>query len=429
MNICLVEDCFFKNLYPLTKTRPSFGLRCGRFSLEERIIKSMPCRIDQLSYLLRPELEEVWKLKNNARGNVTFDLPADDSCLILNGRALFDEEILKRIVSEVDKHTPSIWITEDSWTAIYLPRNLQLTTINELIGNHVDLSKFPDQKYLGVPLITYPWDLIRYNSLMLRKDFSFTCDRLTRLRFPPLHDHVALINSDQLVIGRNSEIYPFVTIDCSRGPVMIGDNVKIESGAFIQGPAFIGDNCLVSANTKIYRNSSLGNTCKVGGEVSHSIIHGFSNKRHSGFLGNAYIGEWVNLGAGTNNSNMKNNYNKITVNIDGKEVNTGSQFIGLFMGDHSRTAIDTQFDTATFAGVGCNIFGNGIPPKRIEDFTWGGIEDIDLYDFKKFVENANRMMIRRERELDKEEENLLKALHECRTIMSKARDVQSNGKP
>lgn len=429
MNICLVEDHSFKDLYPLTKTRPVFRLRCGKYTNEERILQFYPGIIDRVSYVVRPELEEVCKSKSKAPYEISFDIPGGEPCLLFNGSVLFDEGALERILSKVDRDAATIWLTENSWAAIFLPEGLPAVDINEIIEGNVDLSLFSNQMYLDAPMINYPWDLVRHNSNMICKDFVSLDKRATRLRYPPLPEHVAVVKGENLMIGSNADIYPFVTLDCSRGPIIIGDNVTIESGAFIQGPVSIGGNCLISANTKVYRNTSLGDTCKVGGEISHSIMHGFSNKRHSGFVGNTYIGEWVNLGAGTNNSNMKNNYNKISVTRNGKEIATDSQFIGLFMGDHSRSAITTQFNTATFIGVGCNIFGNGIPPKEVGDFTWGGIENFELYDFQKFVENANRMMIRREVQLSKEEKSLLKSLHECRSIVKEREKVQSNGSP
>lgn len=429
MNICFVEDHSFKELYPLTKTRPVFGLRCGKYTIEDRILTFFPGEIEQISYIVRPEIEQVCKKKSQDPDKVSFNIPEREPCLLLNGKVLFEEATISRILSKIDEQAPAIWLCENTWAAVFLPEVETGFDIYNLIEGNIDLSIFPNQKYLDVPIINYPWDLVQHNSRMIRKDYSSLEKRLTRLKYPPLPGQVAVLRGDNLMIGSNVDIYPFVTLDCSRGPIIIGDNVTVESGAFIQGPVSIEDNCLISANTKIYRNTTLGDTCKVGGEISHSIIHGFSNKRHSGFLGNSYIGKWVNLGAGTNNSNMKNNYNKISVSRDGEEIETGSQFIGLFMGDHSRSAISTRFNTATFVGVGCNIFGNGIPPKEIPDFTWGGIESFDLYDFQKFVENANRMMIRREVQLSNEEKTLLKSLHRCRSVVREHEKVQTNGSP
>lgn len=426
MNICIVEDQNYQKLYPLTKTRPVFGLRCGRFTLEERILNIMSPHTDKIHYIMRPELEAVWKSKNKEGTEVTFGIPEAGERLILNGSILFDQSVLEKILSQAEKNKSAIWLADSTWAAVYLPPEATAVTEDELIDGKLELSMFHDQIYLKTESISYPWDLNTYNSFLIRSDYSYICEQLDRLRIPPLPSQVEIMKNENLVIGEFAEIYPFVTLDCTRGPIIIGDNVTIESGAFIQGPACIGDNCLVSANTKIYRNTTLGNTCKVGGEISHSIIHGYSNKRHDGFLGNSYIGEWVNLGAGTNNSNMKNNYNKITVSLNGEEIETGSQFVGLFMGDHSRSAIGTTFNTASFVGVGCNIFGHGFPPKQIGDFTWGGIQKSDLYDFSKFIENARRMMIRREKELSEEEITLLKSLHHCRKTNGHSKDLDES---
>lgn len=416
MKLCLVEDQGYKLLYPLTKTRPVFGLRCGKFTLEERILKNFGPQVSQVHYLMRPELKAVWKLKNQTGAEIDFDIPGQGDRLILNGRVLYDESSLRKIMSKTGRAESAIWLLEDTWGAIYLPEGHPAISEDELMDNSFDFSRFRNQVYLDLDLITYPWDLIRYNYKMIGKDFSFIKKRLNKLCYPPLPREVAFVGDKKLIIGSYADIYPFVTFDTTHGPIIIGDNVTIEPGAFIKGPVSIGDNCLVSANTKIYSNTSLGETCKVGGEISHSIIQGFSNKRHNGFLGNAYLGEWVNLGAGTNNSNLKNNYNTIAVQLNGERIDTGTQFVGLFMGDHSRSAIGATFNTATFIGVGCNIFGTGFPLKRVDDFTWGGIEDEDIYDFSKFVQNARRMMIRREVELSRAEIKLLKSIHSIRTI-------------
>lgn len=426
MKICIVEDQNYQKLYPLTKTRPVFDLKCGSFSLAERILKILSPDAETVHYIMRPELEPVWKLKNKANPRVSFGMPEKGRRLILNGRILFDQSSLEKILSKTDQNKSAIWLTDDTWAAMFVPQKYSAITAEELVNGDYDLSIFRDQTYLNTELIVHPWDLITHNSTMIRKDYAMICKRLNKLRFPPLPDNVAILKGKNLKIGKHAEIYPFVTFDGTRGPIIIGDNVTIEAGAFIQGPVSIGDNCLISANTKIYQDTTLGNTCKVGGEISHSIIHGFSNKRHSGFLGNSYLGEWVNLGAGTNNSNLKNNYNKITVSRNGEEIDTGSQFVGLFMGDHSRSAISTTFNTATFVGVGCNIFGDGFPPKHVDDFTWGGIQDSGLYDFQKFIQNARRMMIRREKELSDEEVTLLRALHHCRTTNGHNKNVISN---
>lgn len=416
MKICIAEDHNYRNLFPLTKTRPVFGLRCGRFTLEERLLSILGKEVERTHYVMRPELIPLWKSRHKSTNCIDFELPDEKNFLFLNGRVLFDEKSIQKIITKTKTGKPFLIKDGNCWIAFYLPNRIPDFSSQELIDGRIDFSEIADQEFEDYAIISYPWDLIRYNSSMINKDFIFIKKDLNRLPFPPLPENVAVLNSQNFLIGRFSDIQPFVTFNAEEGPIIIGDNVRIESGAYIKGPVSVGDNCFISSNTNVYKNTTLGNTCKVGGEISHSIIHGFTNKRHNGFLGNSYLGEWINLGAGTNNSNMKNNYNTISVRINGEIIDTNRQFIGLYMGDHSRTAIGTQINTATFAGVGCNIFGGGLTPKTIHDFSWGGIHQNKIYNFQKFVNNAHRMMIRREVEMPIEEINLLHRLHQIRML-------------
>lgn len=417
MYICLVEDQGYRNLFPLTKTRPSFGLRCGRFTIEERITKILSPYADRFYYLMRPELWPVWKDRCGENKPCSFGIPQEGNRLILNGRALMDERALNKILTFADNGESVIWLAEDTWAAVYLPAGEESFEGDVLTDNRLHVSSFKKQHYLNAPIITYTWDLTQHNAEMIQADFSYLDRRRMRLRYPPLPRFTAVIDNKKLLIGQNTEIQPFVTLDARNGPIIIGDNTTIESGTYVKGPVSIGDNCLISANTKMYDNTTIGDVCKAGGEISHTIIHAFSNKRHDGFLGNAYLGEWINMGAGTTNSNLKNNYNTIQVQVDGETIDTGSQFVGLYMGDHCRTGIGTVFNTATFVGVGCNIFGEGFPPRYIEDFTWNGISEKEMYDFDKFATSVHRMMIRREAEPSREEMQLLKSLHDSANVM------------
>lgn len=417
MNVCIVEDHGYRNLFPLTKTRPVFGLRCGKFTLEERILNILSSAADEVSYLARPEMEPVWKQRHNAMVPVSFHIPEEGDRLLLNSRVLFDEPSLNEVTSGLLDGEAALWSAEDTWAAIYLPAGYPPLAEEALIDEKTTISSIKKQHHLQANVIKYPWDLIEHNPAMIEADFTYLDKFRNRLRYPPLPRFTATLNSKNLMIGANTEVQPFVTFDGQHGPIIIGNNVKIESGAYIKGPVSIGDNCLITANAKIYENTTLGDTCKAGGEIKHSVIHGYSNKRHAGFLGHAYLGEWVNLGAGTHNSNLKNNYSTIKVRMDGNVIDTGSQFIGLFMGDHCRTAIGTMFNTATFIGVGCNIFGNGFPPKQIEDFTWGCIEKKEAYDFDKFIESVRRMMARRGAGINPEETRLLKSMYDSRNVV------------
>lgn len=417
MNVCIVEDHGYRKLFPLTKTRPVFGLRCGRFTLEERILSVLSPVTDEVSYITRPYIEPVWRLKNNAAGPASFDVPEKGHRLFLNGRVLFDEPSLDLITSKVSGGEAVLWLAEDTWAAMYLPDGFPSPAGETLANGEDNFPPINRKHHLHANVIRYPWDLIEYNPAMIEADFNYLDKSRNRLRYPPLPKFTAIINNKNLMIGANTEVQPLVTFDGQHGPIIVGDNVRIESGTYIKGPVSIGDHCLVTANTTLYENISLGNTCKAGGEIHHSILHGYTNKRHSGFLGNAYLGEWVNIGAGTYNSNLKNNYNTVKVPVDGEVIDTGNQFVGLFMGDHCCTAIGTMFNTATFVGVGCNIFGHGFPPKYLEDFTWNCTEKKEVYNFDKFIECARRMMIRREEELSVEEEQLLRSLYDSRNVV------------
>lgn len=427
MNVCIVEDQGYKNLYPLTKTRPVFGLRCGRYTIEERMLQVLGSRVECVHYIMRPELEGVWKSRNRASSCIDFSLPEHGNNLFINGRVLMDEPMLTELMHNVQQGISFVWKDGEQWIAIYLTEGMSRFSADELKSGELDLTNIKVHTFKDQAFITYPWDLIRYNSNMICKDFQFIKKQLNRLRFPPLPEEVAIIKRQNLIIGQFAEIHPFVTLDCSEGPILIGNSVKIEAGSYIKGPVSIGDDCLISANTKLYNNTTLGTTCKVGGEISHSIIHGYSNKRHCGFLGNSYLGEWINIGAGSNNSNLNNNYKTVRVQVNGKMVDTHSQFIGLYMGDHSRAAIGTRFNTATFVGVGCNVFGSGLTPHHIDDFSWGGMDKTEVHDFQKFINNAYRMMIRRERELTKPELELLYYLYKSSPVHSNEKLLIGNG--
>ncbi len=219
-------------------------------------------------------------------------------------------------------------------------------------------------------------------------------------------DGVHLINKDNLYINSPDLINPGVVIDASNGPVIIADNVEIQSFSLLQGPLFIGKDSVVRPHSFI-RGSIIGPVCKIGGEISSSIVQGYSNKVHYGFLGNSYIGEWVNFGAGTTNSNLKNNYTQISVTVNGKVVKTEEIFIGLFAGDYSTFAIGTTFNTGTTIGPGCNIVTNGFPPRKIKPFTWFLNGKRMNTNENKFLNTAEAMQNRRGKSLSEAEIDLL----------------------
>ena len=255
--------------------------------------------------------------------------------------------------------------------------------------------------------ITYPWDLVHANGEQIVADFAVLTGGRGAIK-GNVYPGAQLLAAENIFIDEGAVVKPGVVLDAEGGPIYIGKKAKIFPNAVIEGPAFIGEGSMIKIGGKIYENTSIGEVCKVGGEVEGSIIHAYSNKQHDGFLGHAYLAMWVNLGADTNNSDLKNNYGSVRVTINGEEVNSGSMFVGLTMGDHSKSGINTMFNTGTVVGVSSNVFGAGFPPKYIPSFAWGGAEGVETYDAEKALEVAKRVMGRRKIELSEVEEKVLR---------------------
>lgn len=204
------------------------------------------------------------------------------------------------------------------------------------------------------------------------------------------------------------------TFNTSTGPIYIDEGAEVMEGAVLRGPIYIGKNAVVKLSAKIYGATTIGTYCKVGGEISNSMLLGYSNKGHDGFLGNSVLGEWCNLGADTNTSNLKNNYGKIKTYDYGSQSlqDTGLIFHGLIMGDHSKCGINTMFNTGTIVGVSANIFGGGFPAKHIPSFSWGGADGMSEYRFDKAIETARAMMGRRGKEVTEHDLSVLQHIFE-----------------
>lgn len=405
ISICIFEDNQFTQLYPMTLTRPVFDLRCGIFSLKEKIIRCFPQ--NSINLLCRGYLEEIVKEGNP---NVKINEPSSESteyCLFINGRVLTDSQSLSKL--EKDKE----WIYTHNGTvvaALLARENRAKLNLNE--HNIVSFKQIRDVERTEIEanLINYPWDLINYNSKQIEYDFDDLNEGKQILG--NVSKHAILLNNKNIRIGRNSDIKAGVVLDAEHGPIYIGENVTIMSNAVIVGPVFIGDNSTINISAKICEGSSIGEWCKVGGEIGETIFHSFSNKQHEGFLGHSYLGQWVNLGADTNNSDLKNNYGSVKVYIDGEFVDSGSQFVGLFMGDHSKSGINSMFNTGTVIGAMSNIYGSGFPPKNIPSFAWGGSEGFVEHDLEKALETARIVMARRRVEMAADYEKMIRKTFE-----------------
>jgi len=249
------------------------------------------------------------------------------------------------------------------------------------------------------------WEIFTLNDTAIREDFALlTRDRKSEA----LPEFVTAINPSDIFVEPGARIWPCI-INAEAGPVYIGKDAEVMDGCMIRGPFAMGEHAALKMGAKVYGGTTIGPGCKAGGEITNVVFFANSNKGHDGFLGNAVIGEWCNLGADTNCSNLKNNYDEVKIwnEYENRSVRTGLQFCGLLMGDHSKCGINTMFNTGTVAGVSCNIYGSGFPEKFIPSFSWGGSEGMVTYRPDKAIDTANRMMARRSRQLSPAEIKML----------------------
>jgi UDP-N-acetylglucosamine diphosphorylase / glucose-1-phosphate thymidylyltransferase / UDP-N-acetylgalactosamine diphosphorylase / glucosamine-1-phosphate N-acetyltransferase / galactosamine-1-phosphate N-acetyltransferase len=410
--LCIFEDEHAEQLLPLAYFRPVYELRCGMTSLREKIVRAYPRAVTSVhcrGYLAESLQERLTPTEVNR-------LPAA-RCLFLNGRIIADRNLTKNIPLRGEDR---LYLSGDGTvvaarvTGTPGEGSLRSYLQGRISAGHVisasDFSSLPTEQ-VDVKLASYPWDLVNANGKQIVEDFAQLKWKGARIR-GKVYPGARLLDKKNIIIGQGSKIKPGAVLDAEKGPIYIGKNVTIFPNAVIEGPAYVGDGTLIKIGAKIYEDTSIGEVCKVGGEVEASIIHGYSNKQHDGFLGHAYLGMWVNLGADTNNSDLKNNYGTVKVTINGRPIDSGSQFVGLTMGDHSKSGINTMFNTGTVVGAGCNIYGGGFPPKYVPSFCWGGSEELVTYDLDKCLDVARRVMARRKVQLTPADERLFRAVFE-----------------
>jgi UDP-N-acetylglucosamine diphosphorylase/glucosamine-1-phosphate N-acetyltransferase len=258
-------------------------------------------------------------------------------------------------------------------------------------------------------LYNYPWDVMADVEAAVTDDFARVKPSLLKKTGAAVHEHAALVNRDEIYLGAGVTVMPGAVIDATGGPVYVGDNTRVESHAAVYGPTYIGPNCVVVAG-KISA-CSIGHTCRVGGEVEESIFHAYVNKYHAGFIGHSYVGPWVNFGAMTTNSDLKNNYSPIRCTVNGESVDSGSIKVGSFIGDHTKTGIGTLLNTGISIGVSCNLFGGTLlVDKEIPSFSWGQSGAFVPYKFEKAIETIERSMERRDCSLSDRERAQLRTV-------------------
>lgn len=380
MNYILYDGKVRNRLLPFTFTRPVADIRIGILTIREKweffLNSTTTTKTEDYLSPKFPFLE----LEKNIFIDASF-LPTEN---------------LSRIVKNLSENQAVFY--KDEPIAYFASRN------QEIDFDKMDVISY---EYEDVLKIENPWDIFSLNGKALERDFELlTKDRTSQ----PLPSGVWTKNPEHIFIEEGA-VVEFCTLNASEGPIYIGKNTEIMEGSMVRGPLALCEGASLKMGAKIYGATTIGPHSRVGGEVNNTVIFGYSNKGHDGFLGNAVLGEWCNLGADTNNSNLKNDYSPVRLwNYDSESFErTGLQFCGLMMGDHSKSSINTMFNTGTVVGVFANIFGSGFPKNFVPDFSWGG--NI-TYKVEKAIEVAKVVMARRHVELSEQDIDILKHVFE-----------------
>lgn len=383
MNYILFDGPARNSLLPFTFTRPVADIRIGILTIREKWEKYLGTTTTTITEEYLSEKFPMVEMEENVLINASF-LP---------------NEILAEMVKYLE---PNQAIIKGEEIIAFFTNETQ---------EEVDFDKYEMIEYNQDCLtVTKPWDIFAKNDAALREDFEL----LTEARISqPIPKSVNVIAPENVFIEEGAKL-EFVTLNASSGPIYIGKDSEIMENSVIRGPFALCEGGQVKLATKVYGATTVGPHSRIGGEVSNSVLMGYSNKGHDGFLGNSVLGEWCNLGADTNNSNLKNNYEEVKLwNYEtGGFEKTGLQFCGLMMGDHSKCGINTMFNTGTVVGVSANIFGAGFPRNFVPSFSWGGASGFTTYITKKAFETAKIVMARRHVEFDEKEARILEHVFE-----------------
>jgi UDP-N-acetylglucosamine diphosphorylase/glucosamine-1-phosphate N-acetyltransferase len=384
MNYILFDGPARNNLLPFTFTRPVADIRVGILTIREKWERALGATITSVTEDYLSEKYPMVEMDCNVMINASF-LPNDT---------------LVTIIKEL-KENQVVFSGEDM--IAFFAKDTQ---------DDIDFDTYETIEYKGAILkIEHTWDIFSFNGEAIQADFKVLTEHRTS---QPIPSSCNVIGADHIFIEEGAEL-EFVTINASSGPVYIGKDALIMEGCLIRGPFALCNDSVMKMGTKIYGPTTVGPFSKVGGEINNSVIFGYSSKGHEGYLGNSVIGEWCNLGADTNTSNLKNNYAEVKLWDYEKEsfAKTGLQFCGLMIGDHSKCGINTMFNTGTVVGVSANVFGSGFPRNFIPSFSWGGSSGFTTYITKKAFEVAEVVMNRRHIEFTDIDKSILEHVFEA----------------
>lgn len=376
MKLQLHDNGLHLRFAPLTLTRPLGNLRIGIFTNDERWKLFLPDA--EVSFVTESYLQ------------AKFPLSSEDGIQV-NAQIIPNEDVVASICHlEAD----SILMYNSIWIA--------------KTGNAKNKIDFKGEEPI---ILENRWHIYQKNDTVLKADYQLiTNGRVSQT----LSDSNIVIGDESLIFLEEGAVVEASILNTKTGPIYIGKDAEIMEGSVVRGPLAMCEHSALKLATKVYGAVTLGPHCKVGGEVNNVVFQAYSNKGHDGFLGNALIGEWCNLGADTNTSNLKNNYGNVsTYSFEtGKEEKTDIQFMGVCMGDHSKCGINTMFNTATVVGVSSNVYGSGFPDKYVPSFSWGEPSQLVSFRFDKAIEYSNNMMNRRGLELSEAEISILKTISE-----------------
>src|SRR6476620_531787 len=383
MNYILFDGTVRNALLPFTFTRPVVDIRIGILTIREKWEKYLGSTTTTLTEEYLSEKYPMVEVEENVMINASF-LP---------------NPILAEMVNNLE---PNQAIFKGEEVIAFFTQESQ---------EEVDFEKYEIIEYNEDSLfIAHTWDIFAKNDAAIREDFELiTEDRKSQ----PIPKSVNVISPENIFIEEGAKL-EFVTLNAATGPIYIGKNAEIMEGSVIRGPFALCESGRVKLASKVYGATTVGPHSVIGGEVNNSVLFGYSNKGHDGFLGNSVLGEWCNIGADSNNSNLKNNYEEVKLWSYETDsfAKTGLQFCGLMMGDHSKCGINTMFNTGTVVGVSANIFGSGFPRNFIPSFSWGGASGFTTYITKKAFETARIVMSRRNVEFDEKEAAILEHVFE-----------------
>jgi len=378
MQLCFFEDHKFTNFHPLTLTRPVDDLRIGILTISKKWIHALGtsnyCR------MLRPNLNEVFD---------SGSLDPTQNCTWINSRYLPAEELITQIN---DLNEGQCLLHDDTIIAAKVNGS---DSDRWLKDGSADFKNQFVLETADYPSIDKLWDLFLCNGDQICRDLRLI--RPESKSNTHISEDATLENPDEIYIQEGATIEAGCVLNAEDGPIYIGKNATIMAGSYIRGPVAICEGSFIKMGAKIYSDTTVGPVCKVGGEVSNTIFHSYSNKAHDGYIGNSVVGQWCNFGAGTTVSNLKTNYGPIRItDWDSRsEITTNQQFFGVVMGDHTKTAINCVINSGSIFGVNCNILSRDFPPKFVDSFSWVGSNVIQRYKLEKAYEVIEKMMARR----------------------------------